>query len=304
MNKSGFIFFCVALFLISFSKTNADPFSGSFTGYLEGERYDLVLRKKNDSYQGTIQVGYDQIPLSAALYGNQLKGQLGQFEEIFEFFAVIQNDGSLYLEDEDGEVIVFKPNTSKSSGSAAANNSQSQAGERQVFINRIRLDASSLNAIESDGQFPIADGRYWYDFNSGAWGVEGGPTAGFIYPGLSLPGPMPVNISGGGTGIYINGREIHPLEQQALYQLFGVTYQGNFWMDALGNLGYVGGPAIANVLQASQAAQGGSSLGGDSGGGSVTHGYDSTYGARGTVSGGMYSGRTASGKSVFWYPGM
>ena len=300
MNKSGFIFFCVALFLITSSKIYADPLSGKFTGYLEGERYELVLRKKNDSYQGTIQVGYDQIPLSAVLYGNQLKGQLGQFEEIFQFFAVIQNDGSLYLEDEDGEVIVFKPDTSKSSGSAAANDSQIQAGERQVFVNRVRLDANTLNAIESEGQFPIADGRYWYDFNTGAWGVEGGPTAGFIYPGLSLPGPMPVNISGGGTGIYINGREIHPLDQQALMQLFGVTYRGNFWMDATGNLGYVGGPAIANILQASQAAQGG----GSSGGGSVTHGYDSTYGARGTVSGGMYSGRTASGKSVFWYPGM
>jgi len=304
MNKSGIMFLGITLFLLIFSKAYADPFSGSFIGYLEGERYDLVLRKKNDAYQGTIQVGYDQIPLSAALYGNQLKGQLGQFEEIFEFFAVIQNDGSLYLEDEDGEVIVFKPDTSKSSGSAAVNDSQTQTGERQVFINRIRLDANSLNAIESDVRFPIADGRYWYDFNSGAWGVEGGPTAGFIYPGLSLPGPMPVNISGGGTGIYINGREIHPLDQQALYQLFGVTYQGNFWMDALGNLGYVGGPAIANVLQASQAAQGGSYSGEGSGGGSVTHGYDSTYGARGTASGGMYSGRTASGKSVFWYPGM
>ncbi len=159
-----------------------------------------------------------------------MKGQLGQFEEIFEFFAVIQNDGSLYLEDEDGEVIVFKPDTSKSSGSAAANDSPIQAGARQVFINRVRVEADTLNAIESEGQFPIADGRYWYDFNSGAWGVEDGPTAGFIYPGLSLPGPRPVNISGGG---------------------------------------------------------------------SVTHGYDSTYGARGTVSGGMYSGRTASGKSVF-----
>jgi len=36
---------------------------------------------------------------------------------------------------------------------------------------------------------------------------------------------------------------------------------------------------------------------------SVTHGYG-TSGARGTVGGGMYSGRTATGKSVFWYPGM
>ena len=94
-----------------------------------------------------------------------MKGQLGQFEEIFEFFAVIQNDGSPYLEEEDGEVIVFKPDTSKPSGCAAANDSQIQAGERQVLL-----------------------------------------------------------------------------------QLFGVTYLGDFWMDALGNLGYVGGPAIANIL--------------------------------------------------------
>ena len=69
-------------------------------------------------------------------------------------------------------------------------------------------------------------------------------------------------------------------------------------MDAQGNLGYLGGPAIANILQASQAAQSGGA------GGSVTQGYDSTYGGRGTIAGGMYSGRSATGKSVFWYPGM
>lgn len=107
---------------------------------------------------------------------------------------------------------------------------------------------------------------------------------------------MPIDISGGGTGIYINGREIHPLDQQALYRLFGVTYQGNFWMDALGNIGFNGGPAIANILQASNVNQPGS--------GSLTHGYNSSSGARGTVGAGMYSGRTATGKSVLWFPGM
>jgi hypothetical protein len=84
-------------------------------------------------------------------------------------------------------------------------------------------------------------------------------------------------------------------------QLFGVTYRGHYWLDANGNLGPVGGPAIANTvssIQQSQAAQDQQS------GGSVTHGYGSAYGARGTSGGGMYSGRTASGKSVFWYPGM
>lgn len=63
----------------------------------------------------------------------------------------------------------------------------------------------------------------------------------------------------------------------------------------MGNLGPEGGPAIVNLAAAIQAARRQ---------GSVTHGYDSTYGARGTVAGGMYSGRTATGKSVFWYPGM
>ena len=170
--------------------------------------------------------------------------------------------------------------------------------QRQVYINRIRLDQEVLHALETQYQLPIADGRYWYDADTGAWGVDGGPTAGLIHPGLSLPLPMPVDISGGSTGVIINGREIHPLDQQALHQLFGVTYQGEFWMNAQGDIGYLGGPAIANILQASRAAQSGG------GSGSLTHGYDSTHGARGTAGGGMYSGRSATGKSVFWYPGM
>ncbi|GAV19111.1 hypothetical protein MMIC_P0040 [Mariprofundus micogutta] len=75
-------------------------------------------------------------------------------------------------------------------------------------------------------------------------------------------------------------------------------YQGRYWLDAQGNLGAEGGPAITNIVAALQAVQR------QQGGGSVTHGYGSTGGARGTVGGGMYSGRTASGKSVFWFPGM
>jgi len=183
---------------------------------------------------------------------------------------------------------------------------QSGMSHRAIFFNRVKLPAQQVQAMESDYQTQIQDGRYWYDNHSGAWGVEGGPTAGFIQAGLGLPGPMPADISGGGTGIFINGREIHPLDQQGLQQLFGITYQGRYWLDAQGNLGQEGGPAITNIVAAIQNAQQnqqGTSAGGNSGS-SVTHGYDSNYGARGTSSGGIYSGRTASGKSVFWYPGM
>jgi hypothetical protein len=138
----------------------------------------------------------------------------------------------------------------------------------------------------------LMDGRYWYDEKCGAWGVEGGPTLGFIFPGLDLPGPMPADISGGGTGIFINGREIHVQDQMALQQIFGVAIPGRYWLDAQGNLGVEGGMAIANLAAAMQAAAG--------------QQYGSAYGAGGTVGkdseGFMFSGRTL-GKSVFWYSG-
>jgi hypothetical protein len=179
-----------------------------------------------------------------------------------------------------------------------AEGQEAAAGEaaREVYVNRVKLDEKFLETLETRYQVPIQNGRYWYDAACGAWGLEDGPTAGFILAGLELPGPMPADISGGGTGILINGREVHVLDQQALQQIFGTTIPGRYWMDAQGNIGLEGGPALVNLAAAIQRAQAESQ--------SVTHGYDSTYGARGTVAGGMYSGRTASGKSVFWYPGM
>ncbi len=172
------------------------------------------------------------------------------------------------------------------------------AEQRQVIINQTPLTLEQLQALEGFYGVQIQDGRYWYDALCGAWGVEGGPTAGFIAAGLNLPGPLRADSSGGGTGIFINGREIHPLDQRGLQALFGITYQGHYWLDAMGNLGTEGGPPIVNIVAAIQQAQMMQP------GGSVSHGYGGAGGARGTVGGGMYSGTTATGKSVFWYPGM
>ncbi|MBW2481584.1 MAG: hypothetical protein JRF38_16475, partial [Deltaproteobacteria bacterium] len=97
--------------------------------------------------------------------------------------------------------------------------------------------------------------------------------------GLDLPGPMPSDISGGDTGIFINGREIHPMDQLGLQQLFDITYRGRYWLDDRGNLGVEGGPALVNIVAAIQAAQSRQS------GGSTTHGYGSASGARGTLAG-------------------
>ena len=177
--------------------------------------------------------------------------------------------------------------------SSESGDTDEKVATREVYVNRVKLDSAFVQAAEARYQTTIQDGRYWCDAACGAWGVEGGPPAGFLIAGLDLPGPMPQDISGGGTGIFINGREIHVLDREALQKIFGQTIPGRYWLDALGNLGPEGGPAIANLALAIEKARE-----------SVTHGYGNAGGARGTVGGGMYSGRTATGKSASWYPGM
>jgi hypothetical protein len=164
-----------------------------------------------------------------------------------------------------------------------------------VVINRVKLGSEQVEKLERQYGTRIPEGRYWYDARCGAWGLEGGPTQGFIMAGLELPGPMPADVSGGGTGIFFNGREIHVQDQMALQQVFGFTIPGRYWLDEIGNLGVEGSTVpIANLAAAVQAARGGQ--------------YGSATGVGGTAAsdgqgGSMFSGRTASGKSVFWYSG-
>lgn len=161
----------------------------------------------------------------------------------------------------------------KVDGATSSGNAGSET--RQVYINRVKLDDATVQALETQYRVPIQNGRYWYDAICGAWGVEDGPTAGFIYAGLKLPNPIPVDISRGGTGIFINGREIHPLDQKAFQNIFGYTIPGRYWLDAHGNLGPESGGAIANLAAAIRASKGAQS-------GSVTHGYGMPTGSRGS----------------------
>ena len=124
----------------------------------------------------------------------------------------------------------------------------------RVFINRQALSQEQVAGFERQYQTRLIDGRYWYDARCGAWGLEGGPTVGFILPSLSLPQPMPADISAGGTGIFINGRELHPVDRQALIGMFGTAIPGRYWLDAYGNLGVEGGGVIANLAAAAQQA--------------------------------------------------
>jgi hypothetical protein len=147
------------------------------------------------------------------------------------------------------------------------------AARREVVINRVTIADDTVRLLETHFNTRVPDGRYWYDTRSGAWGMEGGPTLGFTLAGLPLGGPLPPDISGGGTGVFINGREIHPIDLLGLQQLVGQVLPGRYWLDGEGNAGPEGGPAVANLRALAQGLyrQGGG-VGQNYGGGAGAYG--------------------------------
>src|SRR5689334_5563418 len=114
-------------------------------------------------------------------------------------------------------------------------------------------DLAAIDPLEQRWGGRLPSGDYWYDNDSGAAGRWGGPTLGILPPGLQLGGPMPANASGGGdgsvTGVFINGRELHPQDVQKLEALVGTVYQGRWFVDASGNFGIEGGLVLGNLYQ-------------------------------------------------------
>lgn len=117
-------------------------------------------------------------------------------------------------------------------------------------------DLETLKKIEAMYGRPTPSGDYWYDATSGAAGAWGGPTLGFLPAKLDLGAPLPANASGGGdgrlTGIFINGRELHPIDVKVLLNIYGQVIPGRFWVDGNGNAGREGGPALVNLVQLAQ----------------------------------------------------
>jgi hypothetical protein len=107
----------------------------------------------------------------------------------------------------------------------------------RIYINGHELTPAQTSTIRNLYQYLPPPGRYWYDSRSGAWGVEGHETLGFIVPGLDL-GSLAANASHGNTGVFINGREINMVEARSIQATFGAVYQGHFWLD--GRTGYYG----------------------------------------------------------------
>jgi hypothetical protein len=134
-------------------------------------------------------------------------------------------------------------------------------GRRSVVINGVRLSDDLVTRLEQSWGVRIQDASYWYDQVSGAWGLEGGPCAGFIPAGLALGGRLRADASHGNTGVVVNGRVLHMLDVLALQRL-GPVFPGRYWVDAQGNFGFEGGPRLGNLVAAARAASGAAAGGG------------------------------------------
>jgi hypothetical protein len=139
----------------------------------------------------------------------------------------------------------------------------SPAGNRTgVFINGREIGSDQVAALVSAYHSAPPAGRYWYDSRSGAWGVEGRETLGFILPGYDF-GSLAADASAGNTGVFINGREINMVEAANLQRIFGSVYRGHWWLDGrTGNFGVEGNPMpVGNLIAAIRGAQGGAGTG-------------------------------------------
>lgn len=124
-----------------------------------------------------------------------------------------------------------------------------------VVVNDEALPDETLAAFEQQFGFRPRPGRYWYDRLTGAWGLQGQGTAGFMRAGLPLGGELRADASAGRTGVFINGRQLADSDVAGLLSM-GVPVQYGRWsVDAWGNGGPEGYPPTFNIFQFARQAR-------------------------------------------------
>lgn len=130
---------------------------------------------------------------------------------------------------------------------ALPHDSMADGSSRNIYVNGVKLSRETIHSLEAYYGVRMQSGRFWYDKVSGLWGFEGGPSMGQIMPELNIGGSLKPHASGGNTGVFLNGRELHPLEVRYLLSKFGRVIPGRYWLNAQGIGGIEGGPPIFNL---------------------------------------------------------
>jgi hypothetical protein len=228
----------------SITLTLSESASGAITGSVTDPETSLAINalRRGDVFFGTVGAAGASLPLSASVRGDRIVVTIGPAEESM--------------------IIAFTRATAARDGAAAAGNDRAPGPVggvgRRVFVNGQQLTDAELAQVERGQQARIQDANYWYDRVLGAWGIDGGPTLGFVAAGLDLGGPLSANASGGGTGVFVNGRELHPIDMLALQRITGPIVPGRYFIPNMGLAGLEGGPPLWNLsAMAAQSQSGG-----------------------------------------------
>lgn len=272
-----------------------------YAGELDGDAVHLRLETvRSGPTSGSLQGLGAALFLTGTLAGGRLEGQLSSGGMRVPVRGELSGD-TLHLSigpDEDGEVL--QTVLRRDGGRAASSAPVTSAPTINVVVNGESVTQATRQGLEQQYGLRMVEGRYWYDATSGAWGLEGGPTKGYLMPGMPLGGPLRMDASGGGTAVVVNGRALHPYDLMSLQMLVGAVNPGRYFLDARGNMGFEGGPPLVNLvalLQVFAANQqqarlygpgwgGGNASGGGGGGGGGGGWYSGITGAGGNESGG------------------
>jgi hypothetical protein len=283
----------IALLLLttffSASATSAENLSGNYAA-ANGSVSMQISESAAGSITGILSESGLSLPISAKRRGAGFSGTIGAADNRLPFSATIQGRQILLEIGPPGETdrVVFSRLGKADSASAGQTGTTRQAqspastqGQRHVMINEQRFSDAEVAQLERVYKVRIGDANYWYDRVLGAWGIKGSPTLGFITPGLNLGGPLRADASGGGTRIFVNGRELHRYDVAALQQITGPILPGRYFITGQGLAGYEGGPPMWNLA---------AMVASSSGGGSGSH----TWQGRVTASSGFSDGTTGA----------
>jgi hypothetical protein len=271
----------------------------SFPGTYKNDSITVEINEAAPGeYAGVFLVGNEVMEFTARRDGNALVGTRTATGETARFRMTLQG-ATLTVSDEEASYMLQRQGAPASTVPAAAvppaarqppPARQSAPGvsapsaPNPLRINRAVIAETTVRAFERTYGMHLPRGDYWYDRVSGAWGADGGPTAGFTSPGMNLGGELPADASRGNTGVFINGRELPLQDVVGLMQMNVPVRQGRWWVDNSGNFGVEGAPfPLGNLFQYSrgrggayQRATAGGYIGGD---GNTSYFFDPSTGA-------------------------
>lgn len=242
----------------------------AFAGLYRGDGVTLEMQKRGDGkYECVVTADANVMHFIAEEKGDALVGKLEEGEE----FRITLAGKTLSFTSE-GET-----QTLTREDAAPA---KKEAGK--LRINGVVIEEATVKKFEQEHRQLLPRGDFWYDKISGAWGADGGPTAGFTAPGMNLGGPLKADASRGDTGVFINGRELPWPDVQGLQAMSVPVERGRWIVDAAGNFAAEGETVPrGNLFQFSkgrgsayQRATAGGYIGGD---GQTSYFFDPSTGA-------------------------